>query len=311
MTTVSVIVPTHNRPEFLAEALAQGQHRKIPVRVINLKECHERREHMKREMADARISFTFIEAISKNAVKDSATLTRNQIACAMSHLHAIRLIAEGEDEWGAIFEDDVFASTEARQFLELETLRALPRFDILQLFGSTTRAALTVPLGHFRDHAIVARTRPYTGTQALIYRREAAQRIVRTITKISASIDEMLFNHCVVFGLRVASVQPAPIRHGDFPSTVFCPGPRLKAQQKIWRELRRGTNCIRRSASLIAAWSQIWLFRWAMRAYAPRWLRLPRKFYVTAMQGGFAEPRFLVIIGLGLLLVSVCWKILR
>jgi Glycosyltransferase family 25 (LPS biosynthesis protein) len=66
-------------------------------------------------MAEAQIPFVFVPAVSKNEVQETSRLTRNQIACAMSHLHAIGLIAEGEDEWGAVFEDDMFVSPEVRQ----------------------------------------------------------------------------------------------------------------------------------------------------------------------------------------------------
>lgn len=230
----------------------------IPVRVINLKECDERREHTKREMAEAQIPFVFVPAISKNDVQETSTLTRNQLACAMSHLHAIGLIAEGEDEWGAVFEDDMFVSPDARQFLEVETLRTLPRFDILQPFVTTTKSVLTIPIGQFRGHTIVTRTRPYTSMQALIYSRDAARRIVRKITKISAPIDEMLFSQAAVFGLRIISLRPAIVRHGDeFASNVLAPSPKLSIPQKLRRELRRATNCFWRAASLITAWSRL------------------------------------------------------
>jgi GR25 family glycosyltransferase involved in LPS biosynthesis len=106
----------------------------IPVYVINLKESVSRREHMVREMGNAEIPFTFFEAVSSRDVTQTiGAVTRNQTACSLSHLHALKLIAEGEHEFGAVFEDDLVISPEARMFLQERTLQALPRFDIMQL----------------------------------------------------------------------------------------------------------------------------------------------------------------------------------
>jgi glycosyl transferase family 25 len=181
-------------------------------------------------------------------------VTRNETACALSHLHAIRLIADGKEEFGAIFEDDVVVSPEAKQFLDINLLRLLPRFDIMQLCDLGTRSALAITVARIADdrrHLVCARPRPSMGTQALIYSKAAAQRIVREITEISAPIDVMLFGRAEVFGLRIVSVRPSVVLHADFQSTINAQRP--KPRNRIGRELIRGMKCIRRAASFVRA----------------------------------------------------------
>lgn len=227
----------------------------IPVFVINLKESVSRREHMKREMAKAKIPFTFIDAISGNEITATiGTVTRNETACALSHLHAIRLIAEGKEEFGAIFEDDIILSPDAKLFLDNRVLRTLPRFDIMQLMFMMKRQGLAINIAKVsRKYNICVRPRPSLGTQALIYRKSAAQRIVREITEISSQIDIVLFRNNDVFGLRIVSVRPAVVMPGDFQTTIFAPQiPDLR--NKIRRELARAMTYLRLRASFVVAW---------------------------------------------------------
>jgi GR25 family glycosyltransferase involved in LPS biosynthesis len=163
------------------------------------------------------------------------------------------LIAQGDHEYGAVFEDDVIASSAAAGFLDGDMLRSLPRFDIMQLFNSWTRAAWTVEIARVGDRALVARSRPYTGGLALVYHRDAARRIVRELADISAPIDEMLFSQVKAFGLRIVSVQPGVFEHCNFTSMVRC-ADQPRVRNKIRREVIRGLNCIRRSASFAWAW---------------------------------------------------------
>jgi glycosyl transferase family 25 len=226
----------------------------IPVFVINLRDSVARREHMKREMEKTEIPFTFIEAVSGDAVtKLLGTVTRNQTACALSHLHAIRLIAEGEHDFGAIFEDDILVSPDARLFLDARALGELPHFDIMQLCNIMRRPGLAMTVatvaGRFR---ICAGPRPSIGMQAAIYHRLAAQRILREITEISDAIDRMLFQRMDVFGLRIVSVRPSVVRDAEFQSTIYTPGP--KVRNKVWRELTRGMKCMGRIVSFLIAW---------------------------------------------------------
>jgi hypothetical protein len=130
----------------------------------------------------------------------------------------------------------------------------MPRFDILQLCSLWQRSGPTIKIAKISSkYDICIKPTPLMGMQALIYHRSAAQRIVREVTEISAPIDNLLFRNDEVFGLRIAAVRPAVVVHADFQSTIDLVS-RPKAKNKIWRELHRGMNCLRRTASFTVAW---------------------------------------------------------
>ena len=109
----------------------------ISLKVISLQRSHVRRAFMQRQLDDLGLPFRFFNAIDGS--KMTATkfreavgvkLTPGEIGCGLSHLAVIREIAEGEHEYAAILEDDVFILPEARKFLDEQYLRSLPPFDV-------------------------------------------------------------------------------------------------------------------------------------------------------------------------------------
>jgi len=63
---------------------------------------------------------TLTEAACQQLTAGSAyrrQLARAEIGCFLSHRHCLRLIAEGDAPWGAVFEDDIVLSPNAGLFL--------------------------------------------------------------------------------------------------------------------------------------------------------------------------------------------------
>jgi GR25 family glycosyltransferase involved in LPS biosynthesis len=239
-------------PEFHQAATGENS---IPVYVINLRDSASRREHMKREMGKAGIPFTFIEAIRGADLAETAgAITRSETACALSHLHVLDLIARGPHEFAAIFEDDILVSPDTKLFLDERILRTLPRFDIMQLMFIMKHEGLAINIANVSSYGVCIRPRPSLGTQALVYRRSAAQRIVREISEISSQMDDMLFRRTDVFGLRIVSVSPAVVQHGEFQTTIR-PAPALNRQRRLSRETARALTYLRLAASCAAAWT--------------------------------------------------------
>jgi glycosyl transferase family 25 len=229
----------------------------IPVHVINLKESVSRRDHMAQELMKAKIPFTLFPAINGKDLEDpQGAVSRNQTACALSHLHAIRLIAEGKDEFGAVFEDDIYVSPDTRLFLDARLLRTLPHFDIMHLCNLSKRPGFTINLARISGkYNVRTGPSPSVGMQALIYHRSAAQRIVQEVTAISVPIDQLLFRHNNVFGLRIVSVRPAVIVHTDFETTIPAPKARKDIRTRIVREVTRAMNGLNRGISFSLAWT--------------------------------------------------------
>jgi glycosyl transferase family 25 len=183
-------------------------------------------------------------------------LTPGEIGCALSHLEAIREIAEGDSDFGAILEDDVIISSAAALFFDERTLLTLPPFDVLQLsenYGQRRRLAIEV--GRIGETRFCALPKCHYTTYGLIYSRNAARRIAGTITSITAPIDNMLFHDCRVMGLRVMEARPPVIRaHGATVSVIGSRFRSMDALMKLGREARRYPNALRRWCSFVRAW---------------------------------------------------------
>jgi len=87
----------------------------LPAFVINLDRRTDRWEHIEVEMSKIGIEITRVSAIDANSLdfqRVYATLpmphrTAPEVACAFSHLKALRMFLETDFEYGLIFEDDI------------------------------------------------------------------------------------------------------------------------------------------------------------------------------------------------------------
>jgi glycosyl transferase family 25 len=99
---------------FRAEAIMR-------IQVINLAGRPDRLLHMRRELGRLGLSFERVEAVDRATVERAGPtglrLPAAAVACAASHLAAMRRLVESGDRWGVVLEDDVFFSVDARRFL--------------------------------------------------------------------------------------------------------------------------------------------------------------------------------------------------
>jgi len=235
----------------------------IPLNIISLERNHERRAFMQCQLDDLGLPFRFFNAIDGSNMTAKkfreavgVKLTPGEIGCALSHLAVIQEIAEGEHEYAAILEDDVFILPEVRNFLNEQYLRSLPAFDILQLDGNHLgKLRLTLIVGNIGRYQLCALTKCHHIMFAQIYTRETARRIAASISNVTAPIDNMIFQDRRPFGLRVIDVRPSVVRHNDeFASAI---GPRVPVEgffPKLGREMRRFCNWARRWRSFVRAW---------------------------------------------------------
>ena len=89
----------------------------IPIYWINLERSQDRRDHMKRELEgynNIRVEAIDCNNLTKNEIiqwnsqrKIKRKLTKNEIACALSHLKAIRQAYEDGCQYAIIVEDDI------------------------------------------------------------------------------------------------------------------------------------------------------------------------------------------------------------
>jgi glycosyl transferase family 25 len=198
-----------------------------------------------------------MKAAPKGGVDYCGMLTPREIGCALSHLALIRKIAEGQDEYAAVMEDDVFVLPEARKFFDEKFLSSLPEFDILQLIGidPKQKSRLALNVGNLDGYQIYALPRCHYSMCGLVYTRAAARLIGADITKITAPIDNMLFSDRRVMGLRIIEVRPPILRYNTDLSSVI--GTRRGPDSffgKVDREFRRLRNWMRRWRSFVRVW---------------------------------------------------------
>lgn len=243
----------------------------IATYVISLESSRERRAVIRDRLDALAVPFRFFDAVDgrkmtgdalmkvapKGGVDYCGMLTPSEIGCALSHLLAIREIAEGQDEYAAVLEDDVLVSPEARKFFDKKLLSSLPGFDILQLMGFDTKqkARLTLNVGNVEGYQICALPRCHYSMAGLIYTREAARLIDTNITEITAPIDNMIFFDCRVMGLRILEVRPTIIRPDtNLSSTIGSRHGPDSFFSKAGREFRRFRNWTRRWRGFVRVW---------------------------------------------------------
>ena len=101
----------------------------MQVYLINLDRATERLAHMQQAFDAAGISFTRISAVDGHALSDSdikrfqsregywGWLTPGEIGCFLSHRLCWQAIADGDDRYGIIFEDDMLLGADASSLL--------------------------------------------------------------------------------------------------------------------------------------------------------------------------------------------------
>jgi glycosyl transferase family 25 len=241
----------------------------VPIYVISLPGSEERRAVMRAQLNPLGVPFRFFDAVDgrklefsrirevapKGGINYSGLLTPAEVGCAMSHLAVIRQIAEQDDEYAIVLEDDVLIMPGFRKFAHEEYLRSLPRFDILQLDGShLTKPRFAFKVACFGEYEFRALPTSHHSMYALIYAREAARRLSASLSIVTAPIDDMMFKDGRVAGLCVLSLRPSVVCHMGLPS-VIGERPRLANNlKKMCREVRRFQSWLRRWYGFGTVW---------------------------------------------------------
>lgn len=173
----------------------------------------------------------------------------------MSHLAVIKQIAEQDEKYAIVLEDDVLIVPGFRKFAQEDYLRSLPKFDILQLDGShLTKPRFVFKVGCFGEYEFRALPTSHHSMYALVYVREAARRLSASLPIITAPIDNMIFKDGRVPGICVLSLRPSVVRHMGLPS-VIGERPRLRNRlKKMCREVGRFQSWLRRWFGFGRAW---------------------------------------------------------
>ncbi|MFB2538689.1 MULTISPECIES: glycosyltransferase family 25 protein [unclassified Acinetobacter] len=190
--------------------------------VISLRSATERRCHISQEFTQQGIDFTFFDAVEPPQIaqlaekfsmtlSDDIDLTKGEIACLLSHVSLWQKAIDDQLDYIAIFEDDIYLGTDAKQFLQNDEW-IKPDIDVikLEMFDS------------YKDMRVFAREDIYNrqlrrlqdihlGAAGYILSRKACQHLVNMIKQAEyiKPSDHIIFEDYLLENHRVYQMSPA------------------------------------------------------------------------------------------------------
>ena len=175
------------------------------ILIINLDRSSDRLNWIDKAFRDQNLTYERVSAIDAKAFSEheieefhrtclSGFRQRPlEIACNLSHKKCWRMIAEGDDDFVCVFEDDIHLSKDASRFLSSSEwipadaeLIKLETFNTkVEYFRNETRAALDRQLGVVRGF--------HPGCAGYIISRDGARRLLRMSDRLYAQISFVMF----------------------------------------------------------------------------------------------------------------------
>lgn len=137
-------------------------------------------------------------------------LSKVEIACFLSHRACWKRIAESEDSYGAVFEDDVFFSSESAFFLADD--KWIPNGTDIVKFEVMTRKLIVDWLRrqYFRKRQIVRFYTVNIGTAAYVISRQAAVRLLELTKTFYLPVDHVMFDNLFPYFCSLKCYQVVP-----------------------------------------------------------------------------------------------------
>lgn len=177
----------------------------VLVLCISLPEAVERRALMKRALERLPLVSEMVDAIRggdldarlaieqgyrPGLVPGAGELTRNEIACVLSHRKALKRFIESDRRWGVILEDDAELD-EAFSDVLRDAIRVAACFDLLKLENRTRKVSGVVgSVG--AGYSLHVPARPGLGATGFLYSRSGAQKVLRSLETFSVGYDTHL-----------------------------------------------------------------------------------------------------------------------
>lgn len=194
----------------------------IPVYLINLDRSPDRLTAMSRRFADLGIAFQRIMAIDGRNLPAKEIdalriqtpgwipLSAGEVGCFLSHRQCWERIAQGEELYGCVFEDDVLLSSRLPEFLS--DANWIPRdAEIVKIEDSGIRVwldrALIDQSGGFRLGRL--RSANYRAGGYMLS-RDSAKRLLSLTERFAIPIDLVLFDHSRGFATKMVIYQLVP-----------------------------------------------------------------------------------------------------
>lgn len=232
----------------------------MKIYVINLDRSKDRLDHITKIFAEQRLDFIRIPAVDGRTLSEeviNSWLPRSiclrqpspaEIGCFLSHRECLRLIAEGDDDFAAIFEDDVIISNDARFFLR-DAAWIPPGTDIVKIETADIKCLIGPEKKIvFDGYQLAPLLSKHYCTGGYIISKSCAERLLTNLNHSPGAIDEMLFNpdYGLFQKLVVHQLVPAIVRQGNFKSLIQPPryinGMRKRSNLPIHKKVLREAN---------------------------------------------------------------------
>jgi len=222
-----------------------GIRNQVKCYVINLDRSKDRLEHITRIFDEQGLVFERIAAVDGRLLSDIEfnhltskrnwphELTHNEVGCFLSHRECLRLIAESDELWGAIFEDDIILSPNIHSFLQNPDW--IPEgTNIAKLDTAKINCAVKYPshiniIGTSTHYQCARLISKHYCTGGYIISRECAKKLYELTEYVTAPIDEIYFNPDYGFLKKINIQQIIPalvVQETEMESTI-------KEQRKI------------------------------------------------------------------------------
>lgn len=193
--------------------------------VINVAAQTERMSHMAGSLTALGIPMRRSPAVTFDDIPEAMTrygataiaqdLTQGEIACFLSHVQVWHAIAQGDDDWALVLEDDVLFAADTRAALEFATEAASAGLVKLESWGRTKSiVAPTRPRSARGDHEIFHYFGGVGGSAAYLLSRDGARFLLSTTLTLTRPVDKFLFMPPPA-GLRVQILSPAVVVQSD------------------------------------------------------------------------------------------------
>ncbi|MBX8803248.1 glycosyltransferase family 25 protein [Ochrobactrum sp. MR28] len=257
--------------------------------LINLDRSVDRLTQMEREFGKYGLAFTRVAGIDGRLLKqeelDAVTapirrweipIPPAEIGCFLSHRKCLEIIANGEDAFAAVFEDDIVLSHEAQKVLSSSKWIPLDA-DIVKIETFNTVILLDVSNKIENTGYKYARLlSKHLCAGGYIVSRDAAKRMLAFMDVISVPIDNLMFDPAyeMFADLKIYQVFPAVCKQQGFTSLIETDRKALRRQYKrrpsfpglVLREIVRSYN---RSSHILSP-SKLWTRLTSKK----RWLRV-------------------------------------
>lgn len=257
--------------------------------LINLDRSVDRLAQMEREFGQYGLKFTRVAGVDGRLLKqeelDAVTapvrrweipIPPAEIGCFLSHRKCLEIIANGEDSFAAVFEDDIILSHEAQKVLS-DSSWIPPDADIIKIETFNTVILLDVSSkiknSDFRYARLLSK---HLCAGGYIVSREAAKHMLAFMDVISVPIDNLIFDPAyeMFADMKIYQVFPAVCKQQGFTSLIEADRKALRRQYKhrpsfpglIVREIVRSYN---RSSHILSP-SKLWTRLTSKK----RWLRV-------------------------------------